>query len=397
MISLLYNQVSIYSATSNCSRDSREHDGLNRSVDIFVKDAKQFLDAHAEHRPDGFPDAMFAQFRPHRRPRGAGAPTASPGSGCCFDNGFAGLTWPTRSAAAACRRHMPWRGRTSSRSTTFREAFSASRWRWWARPCSPSAHLSRGAIAPQSCAAMKSGASCSVSPARAVTSPGSSTRAHRTESGWRVNGQKVWTSEARHAKYGYLLARTDPSQPRHKGLTAFVVDMSTPGVEVRPLQQMTGGASFSEVFFDDVDLPADAVLGEVGGGWSVAMTTLGFERFSSFGRSLGRLVRQAAELGWDDRVARERLHRRGHRPARTRRVRGRYAPPPPRRQPPGPEAALAKLATGTVVSSLADAVADQLGIPARRTEAPASTTGAWCCCRRRPSTSRAEPMKSSRR
>jgi acyl-CoA dehydrogenase len=190
---------------------------------------------------------------------------------------------------------------------------------------------------------------------------GVGTKASRTETGWRINGQKVWTSEARHAKYGYLLARTDPSQARHRGLTAFVVDMSAPGVDVRPLRQMTGGASFSEVFFDDVDLPADAVLGEVGGGWSVAMTTLGFERFSSFGRSLGRLVRQAADLGWEDVSAREHFIDA----VIDQRALAAFEAGMHRRlltgQTPGPEAALAKLATGNVVSELADAVAERLG------------------------------------
>ncbi|HET7742871.1 MAG TPA: acyl-CoA dehydrogenase family protein, partial [Mycobacterium sp.] len=125
--------------------------------------------------------------------------------------------------------------------------------------------------------------------------------------------------------------------------------------------QMTGGASFSEVFFDDVDLPADAVLGEVGGGWSVAMTTLGFERFSSFGRSLGRLVRQASELGWTDGAVRERFIDA----VIDQRALAAFEAGMHRRllagETPGPEAALAKLATGTVVSELVDAVADRLG------------------------------------
>src|SRR5690606_9394176 len=116
--------------------------------------------------------------------------------------------------------------------------------------------------------------------------------------GWRLEGQKVWTSEARHASFGYVLARTDPDAPRHRGITAFVVDLRQPGVEIRPLRQMTGGSSFNEVFFDGAAVAPDGVIGEVGGGWQFAMTTLGFERFSTFGRSMHRLVERAVELGW---------------------------------------------------------------------------------------------------
>ncbi|MFI1201561.1 acyl-CoA dehydrogenase [Streptomyces sp. NPDC020883] len=105
------------------------------------------------------------------------------------------------------------------------------------------------------------------------------TRAQRTaDGGWRINGQKVWTSAAQTADHGILLARTDPDAPKHRGLTFFVVDMSTPGIDVRPLREITGDALFNEVYFDEVLLPADAVVGAVDDGWRVARTTLGNER-----------------------------------------------------------------------------------------------------------------------
>ncbi|MCX4991280.1 MULTISPECIES: acyl-CoA dehydrogenase [unclassified Streptomyces] len=106
------------------------------------------------------------------------------------------------------------------------------------------------------------------------------TRAERTPDGrWRINGQKVWTSAAQWADHGILLARTNPAAPKHKGLTYFVVDMkNTRGIDIRPLKEITGDSLFNEVYFDDVLLPADAVVGEVDDGWRVARNTLGNER-----------------------------------------------------------------------------------------------------------------------
>ncbi|MEU9141937.1 acyl-CoA dehydrogenase [Streptomyces sp. NPDC048404] len=106
------------------------------------------------------------------------------------------------------------------------------------------------------------------------------TRAERTADGrWRINGQKVWTSAAQWADHGILLARTNPAAPKHKGLTYFVVDMkTTDGIDIRPLKEITGDSLFNEVYFDDVLLPADAVVGEVDDGWRVARNTLGNER-----------------------------------------------------------------------------------------------------------------------
>jgi len=95
---------------------------------------------------------------------------------------------------------------------------------------------------------------------------------------WILNGQKVWTSGAHYCQYGIVLARTDPDQPKHKGLSMFVVDMHAPGVTIRPLRQMNGSANFNEVFFDGVRIPVGQILGEAGEGWRVALTTLMNER-----------------------------------------------------------------------------------------------------------------------
>ena len=104
------------------------------------------------------------------------------------------------------------------------------------------------------------------------------TRAVADGDEWVISGQKVWTSGAQFSDIGEIICRTDPDLPKHKGLTGFVVDMHAPGVEVRPLRQMTGGASFNEVFFNEVRVPDTHRLGDVNGGWSVALTTLMNER-----------------------------------------------------------------------------------------------------------------------
>ena len=106
------------------------------------------------------------------------------------------------------------------------------------------------------------------------------TKAVRDGEEWIVTGQKVWTSGAQYSDIGEIICRTDPDAPKHKGLTGFVVDMHAPGVEVRPLRQMTGGASFNEVFFNEVRIPDDHRLGDVNQGWTVALTTLMNERAS---------------------------------------------------------------------------------------------------------------------
>lgn len=107
---------------------------------------------------------------------------------------------------------------------------------------------------------------------------GLSTRAERSRSGWAISGQKVWTSAAQYADIGEIICRTDPDQPKHKGLTAFVLDLQAPGVTVRPLRQMTGGSSFNEVFLDQVPVADRDRLGDEGQGWAIVTFSLDAER-----------------------------------------------------------------------------------------------------------------------
>ncbi len=131
---------------------------------------------------------------------------------------------------------------------------------------------------------------------------------------WRISGQKVWTSNAAIADVGLALVRTDPAAPKHAGLTAFLVPLDTRGVVVRPLRQMTGGASFAEVFFEDALVSDDLRLGDVGGGWGVATSTLATERTSTgdrshamTGRALALLQTLARREHRDDAVVRQQL------------------------------------------------------------------------------------------
>jgi alkylation response protein AidB-like acyl-CoA dehydrogenase len=125
--------------------------------------------------------------------------------------------------------------------------------------------------------------------------------------GWKLTGQKVWTSRADWAQWGVCLARTDPDAPKHKGITYFLIDMSTPGIDIRPLREITGDDLFNEVFFDDVFVPDEMVVGQVNDGWRLARTTLANERVAmahgtALGNPMEEVLRTVAERELDDAV-----------------------------------------------------------------------------------------------
>jgi alkylation response protein AidB-like acyl-CoA dehydrogenase len=133
-------------------------------------------------------------------------------------------------------------------------------------------------------------------------------KAVRAEGGWKLTGQKVWTSRANWAQWGVCLARTDADAPKHKGITYFLVDMKSPGIDIRPLREITGDNLFNEVFFDEVFVPDEMVVGQVNDGWRLARTTLANERVAmahgtALGNPMEELLRTVAKLELDPAVA----------------------------------------------------------------------------------------------
>jgi alkylation response protein AidB-like acyl-CoA dehydrogenase len=185
---------------------------------------------------------------------------------------------------------------------------------------------------------------------------------------WLINGQKVWTTLAHMSKWGMLLARTDPDVPKHSGLTYFVVDMKAPGVEVRPLRQMTGHAEFNEVFFTDVRIPDSMRLDAVGAGWRVAMTTLMNERVALGGGVPAREsgpIHQAVKI-WKDKahktaIDRDRLTRLWI-DAEVGRMTNLRAREMRRVGTPGPEGSVAKLKGAELNKRIYDLCVDLLGM-----------------------------------
>jgi alkylation response protein AidB-like acyl-CoA dehydrogenase len=195
------------------------------------------------------------------------------------------------------------------------------------------------------------------------------TRAVKSNGGWKVTGQKVWTTYAHEAKWCMLLARTDADAPKHKGITYFLLDMEQDSVDVRPLRQLTGEAEFNEIFIEEAEVPDENVVGEVGGGWQVAITTLMFERAGlgaaavmGLTRTLEELVEVIRERGLaDDSVIRERIGelkigiealRLGALRTLTRTMKTGI---------PGPEGSLSKWEWANLNQSLTELAADVLG------------------------------------
>ncbi|MBA3810902.1 MAG: acyl-CoA dehydrogenase family protein [Caulobacteraceae bacterium] len=200
------------------------------------------------------------------------------------------------------------------------------------------------------------------------------TRAVRDSEDWVINGQKVWTSGAHYSDFGLLLARTDPDAPKHKGLTMFWIDMKAPGVEVRPIHQMSGASNFNEVYFTDLRIKDSQRIGEVGEGWRVSLVTLMNERLAIGGgggaghRQVLKLAGEIATLagpairdaGLREKIADWYVQAEGLKYTRYRTMTALS-----RGQTPGPESSIGKVVSATLMQDMAAAaleLEDQFGI-----------------------------------
>ena len=256
------------------------------TLEDFEADARAFLDANAEKRPEetfvwgqGSDDVSLFPEKTHEQ-EVADLAVSRAWAQTVFDAGFGWITGPTE-----------YGGR----------GLSSDHQRIWARvaadyrtPSMSIYGIGLGMVAPTILAHATDevkeaylrrmwrgdivGCQLFSEPSSGSDLASLQTRAVKDGDEWVLNGQKVWTSGAQVSDIGEIICRTDPDLPKHRGLTGFVVDMHAPGVEVRPLRQMTGGASFNEVFFTDVRVPDSHLLGDVNGGWTVALTTLMNER-----------------------------------------------------------------------------------------------------------------------
>ncbi|HEX2576891.1 MAG TPA: acyl-CoA dehydrogenase family protein [Aquihabitans sp.] len=211
---------------------------------------------------------------------------------------------------------------------------------------------------------------------------GLATRAERDGDEWVVNGQKVWTSGAHYSDYGILLARTDLDAPKHRGISYFLFDMRQPGVEVRPLRQITGASHFSEVFLTDARVRHDALLGEQNGGWAVTMTTLANERTFMGGHSSGPTMEDLLALAEKLGVAGDPVVRQGLARAYTRKQVMGYLGMQVRTatsqgKPPGPGASVLKLMAAWNMKGNAELALAMQGPAGLLSAADAPEAGRW--------------------
>ena len=272
-------------------------------VDDFQAAARAWLAAHASHAPRDYgaicpPDLVERGLAWHR---------------LLFSEGWAGIHWPEefggRGLTAAHNAAWQYECAVAGVPSAFNMVglvLAGQAIQKFGSPEQRARHLQQTLSTEQVWCQLFS------EPGAGSDLGGLSTRAERDGDRWIVNGQKVWCSGGRYSNWGILMARTDLDAPKHEGISFFLMPMDTPGVEVRPLRQMTGEAEFDEVFFTDAELPADHLLGPLHGGWGVGMAVLTNERghigTSVIGleRRLEGMSRLAEGRELDD-VARQRL------------------------------------------------------------------------------------------
>ena len=197
------------------------------------------------------------------------------------------------------------------------------------------------------------------------------TRAEKDGDDWIINGQKIWTSGAQHSDFGILITRTDAEVPKHKGLTMFFLDMRSPGIDIRPIKQFNGDSGFNEVYFDNVRIPDDQRLGDVGDGWKVSLTTLMNERLAIGGgiatgfpeiRELVDELRLASGNAMDNPAVRSRLADWYAKSAGLQNTASRAISALSKGEVPGPEHSIGKLVAGGMMQDIAKFAVDLQGL-----------------------------------
>ncbi len=297
--------------------DSQTSTGADEAAafdeDAFVATVEAFLDAHCDRIDDT--DGERSEGRDPVGDDGALAAARS-FQAALADAGLAGLTYPAEyGGAGLTRRHQELFTRASAGwrlpdgPLSISHGMCLPMLNQYGTPEQKAAHLADNIRGTHVWCQMFS------EPGAGSDVAGLSSRAVRDGDEWILDGQKVWTSGAHYCDHGLVVARTDPSLPKHQGLSMFIVDLHAPGVEVRPLVQISGARGFNEVFFDGVRIPATDLLGEVNQGWNLAVSMLMFERVSigAGGGGLNAkrhpdLIRLARDLGRDgDPVVRQAL------------------------------------------------------------------------------------------
>jgi len=350
---------------------------MTRSIETFRAEAREFLDAHLERRgEEAFvwgegSDRVGVLEEKSAEQEARELAAAKAWKAEEFDAGFGWITGPTEYGGA---------GLDKEYDRAYRELVGR-----YATPNQSQFGIGLGMVAPTILAHATPevkeaylrkmwrgdlvGCQLFSEPVAGSDLAGIQTKAVRDGDEWVITGQKVWTSGAHYSDIGEVITRTDPDKPKHRGMTMFVVDMHAPGVEVRPLRQMTGGAAFNEVFFDEVRIPDSHRLGDVDGGWTVALTTLMNERASIGGggggagtMSMSRLLGLARFLEVDDDpIIRQGIADIYIRGAVARYTNLRASATSRAGQLPGPEMSIGKLALTENLTRTSQLVGDMLG------------------------------------
>jgi alkylation response protein AidB-like acyl-CoA dehydrogenase len=331
----------------------------------FRAEARAWLDAHAI--PKGHPDDFSAGLWTGAYDEATYIDRCQAWQRTLYDGGWAGITWPKEYGGRGLQPiHQVIFGQEQAQFGVSNGAFMISIGMAGPTILAHGTDAQRGRFLPPMLRGDELWCQLFSEPGAGSDLANLGTRAVLDGDEWVVNGQKVWTSSPDRARWGMLLARTDPDVPKHRGIGYFLLDMTAPGIEVRPLRQMTGEAHFSEVFLDGVRVPAENLLGAPGEGWRIAQTTLTSERSSiagGTGVTPAALIAFAQRFGTGEPVVRQTLMDVHIRFELLRFLRYRSQTALSQGRAPGPESSVMKLAFARYMQAL--------------TSAAISVQGAW--------------------